>query len=142
MVSVLLISHGVLADGMKETAKVFFGPEIPGFDSLCLETTETAESYREKLIAKVDELDEGEGVVIVCDLLGGTPCNQCVFLDQTKVKIITGMSLPMVMELLALRSPDMDLDGFVEGIKGSIVNFSKMIEEKKSKKRERRRTAE
>ena len=139
MVSVLLISHGVLADGMKETAKVFFGPEIPGFDSLCLETTETAESYREKLIAKVDELDEGEGVIIVCDLLGGTPCNQCVFLDQTKVKIITGMSLPMVMELLAMRSPDFDLELFTETIKGSIVNFSKMLEEKKAKKRERRK---
>lgn len=141
MVSVLLISHGILADGMKETAKVFFGPEIAGFDSLCLETTETAESYREKLIAKVDEMDQGEGVVIVCDLLGGTPCNQCVFLDQTKVKVITGMSLPMVMELLAMRDPEMNLDDFVENIKGSIVNFSRMLEEKKAKKRERRKAS-
>ena len=139
MVGVLLISHGVLADGMKETAKVFFGPEIEAFDSLCLESSETAESYREKLIAKVDELDQGEGVIIVCDLLGGTPCNQCVFLDQSKVKIITGMSLPMVMELLAMRSPDFELDVFTESIKGSIVNFTKMLEEKKAKKRERKR---
>ena len=79
------------------------------------------------------------GVIIVCDLLGGTPCNQCVFLDQSKVKIITGMSLPMVMELLAMRSPDFELDVFTESIKGSIVNFTKMLEEKKAKKRERRR---
>lgn len=142
MVGVLLISHGILADGMRETAKVFFGPEIPAFDSLCLETSETAESYREKLIAKVDEMDQGEGVIVIADLLGGTPCNQCAFLNPEKVQVITGMSLPMVMEILAMRDAGIDMDTFVENIRGSIANFSKMLEEKKAKKRNRRASAE
>ena len=127
---------------MKETAKVFFGDSVEAFDSLCLSTSETAESYREKLIAKVDEMDQGQGVIILADLLGGTPCNQCVFLNQEKVKVITGMSLPMVMECLAIRDSDIDIDVFVENIKGSIVNFSKMVEEKKSKKRRQRTKTE
>lgn len=142
MIGLLLISHGILADGMKETAKVFFGDSIEAFDSLCLLTTETAESYREKLIAKVDELDQGQGVIILADLLGGTPCNQCVFLDQEKVKVITGMSLPMVMECLAMREGEIDIDAFVENIKGSIVNFSKMLAEKKAKSSRRRAKTE
>lgn len=139
MKSVLLISHGILAEGMKKTAEIFFGENIPQFDALCLDVSETAEDYRQRLIDKVNEMDAGDGVLVIADLFGGTPCNQCVFLDPTKVTVITGMSLPMVMECLASRESDFDADMFVEGIKGSIVNFSKTLEAKKSEKRARRR---
>ncbi len=138
MISILLISHGGLANEMKETAKIFFGLEIEAFDSLCLDSSETAESYRKKLIDKVAEINQGEGVIVVADLLGGTPCNQCVFLNQEEVKIITGMNLPMVMELLAMRCSEFDLNEFVLNIKESIVNFSRMVEEKKNKKTRRK----
>lgn len=139
MKSVLLISHGILAEGMKKTAEIFFGENIPQFDALCLDVSETAEDYRQRLIDKVNELDNGDGVLVIADLFGGTPCNQCVFLDPSKVTVITGMSLPMVMECLAARESDFDADMFVDGIKGSIVNFSKTLEEKKAEKRARRR---
>ena len=139
MKGVLLISHGILAEGMKKTTEIFFGENIAQFDALCLDVTETAESYRERLIKKVDELDSGEGVIVIADLFGGTPCNQCVFLDPSKAKVITGMSLPMVMECLAAREGEFDGDMFVEGIKASIVNFSKVLEEKRAEKKNRRR---
>lgn len=139
MIGVLCISHGSLAEGMKETAKIFFGDHIENFDVLCLSATETADEYRERLLRKVEEMDQGEGVIILADLLGGTPCNQCVFLNPNQVKILTGMNLAMVMECLAMRQSNMDMDNFVENIKGSICDFSKVLAEKKAKKAHRKK---
>lgn len=135
MRGVLLISHGTLAEGVKKTTEIFFGENIPQFDSLCLSVSQTAESFRELLLAKVDELDQGNGVIVIADLMGGTPCNQCIFLDPQKCQVVTGLNLPLVMECLASReSEEFDFDNFAEHMKESIVNFSKLIKEKKEKR--------
>ena len=43
-------------------------------------------------------MDEGEGVLILTDLFGGSPSNLAVsFLDQAKIEVITGVNLPMVL---------------------------------------------
>lgn len=134
MLGVLCISHGELADAMKKTAEIFFGENIENFDALCLSVSETAENFRERLIEKTAEMDQGEGVLILADLLGGTPCNQCVFLDQSRVKVITGMNLPMVMECLAMRSGGIETEAFSENIRSSIVDFSKVLQQKRERK--------
>lgn len=133
MKGILLISHGVMAEGVRKTAEIFFGSAVRQFDALCLAPEETAEAFREKLQQKVLELDSGEGVIIMADLLGGTPCNQCLFLDLKRACVISGMNLPMVMECLAAReSENFDFDTFAEEIKGSIVNFSRVVKEKQA----------
>lgn len=134
MIGVLCISHGILADAMKETAEIFFGNNIENFESLGLSVSETAESYRDKLMAKVEEMDKGEGVIILADLLGGTPCNQCAFLDHSRVKVIAGMNLPMVMECLAMRNEQINTEEFSMTIRNSIVDFSKVLKEKRERK--------
>ena len=52
-------------------------------------------------------MDTGEGVLLLTDLLGGSPTNLCVsFLEDRKVEIVTGVNLPMLLKLGALRSSE------------------------------------
>ena len=50
-------------------------------------------------------LDQTDGVLIFCDLLGGTPFNQAMMLSQNynNVEVVTGTNLPMLLETLSLR---------------------------------------
>ena len=140
MQGILLISHGPLAEGMLKTAEIFFGENIPQMKALVLNTQDDPEDFRGRLQAAVDEVNTGEGVL---DLLGGTPCNQSAFVLNEKVTVLTGMNLPMVMECLGLRmSGEVAIDQLEETAKTGIVNFNKMLEEKKKAGRSRRRSKE
>ena len=92
MQGILLISHGPLAQAMLKTAEIFFGTDQPQLQALSLSSQETAEDYRRRLQEAVNQLDRGQGVVILADLMGGTPCTQTAFLDQDRITVITGMN--------------------------------------------------
>ena len=67
MKSVLLISHGPLAEGMIKTLEMFFGNDIPQLDSLTLKKDDTAEDFRERLLNKVKDLNSGDGIIVFAD---------------------------------------------------------------------------
>lgn len=75
MKGILLLSHGDMAKGMADSAKLFFGEVIEQMDYLCLHAGDSSEEFAEQLCKKVNELDYGDGVVMLVDLYGGTPCN-------------------------------------------------------------------
>ena len=137
MKNILVISHGVLAEGLVETAKVFFGEDLSGVEALLLKREEEAEGFRSRLIEAVDRLDEGDGVIILADLMGGTPCNQTVFLQDKNVHILAGVNLGLLMEVIAARGSDeLDYDHLVETGRSSLVDFTKLLENRKRKKKE------
>ena len=112
MVGVLLISHGNMASGIKSSLNMFFGDEIPQLDTLCLSENTSPESFGEEIGNKIKELDTGNGVVIFADLIGGTPCNQAFKYISSKVALIGGMNLPVIMEFLGQRLNEIDLNTF------------------------------
>ena len=67
---------------------------------LTAEFVEEKESYVVNL-----EVDEGEGVLILADLFGGTPANSAAyFINQDiKTEVITGINLSLLLEILTLR---------------------------------------
>ena len=64
----------------------------------------------------IREVDSGEGVFILADLLGGTPCNRSMYSAGEKVRLITGLSLPMLLSLLSSREDGMDMDSLSDDI--------------------------
>ncbi len=134
MKSVLIISHGTLAEGMFNTLKIFFGSDIPQCDYLVLSPDETAEDFRSKLADKIDELDQGDGVVIFADLLGGTPCNQTVLLKDKNIHVFAGMNLAVIMECLSARmSGDLDYQGLEDIGKQAVIDFTNFINNRSKK---------
>lgn len=112
MIGILLISHGNMASGIKSSLNMFFGDEIPQLDTLCLSENTSPESFGEEIGNKIKELDTGDGVVVFADLIGGTPCNQAFKYISSKVVLIGGMNLPIIMEFLGQRLIEIDINTF------------------------------
>ena len=61
----------------------------------------------------IERLDDGSGVLVLTDVLGGTPSNCCHMLSSTsRIEVIAGISLPMLLRAITYR--DNDLDTVVE----------------------------
>ena len=103
MVGILLMSHGRMAEGMLDSSKLFFGDDIPQIKALCLMASDNPEEFDEKIRAAVEEIDDGQGVIAMCDLLGGTPCNRSALVLNDRLQVITGMNFSILLELLGKR---------------------------------------
>jgi len=108
MFGIILASHGNMAEGMLDSAKLFFGDNIEKIQALCIHAEEDPEKFDDRIKNSIEELDDGCGVLILVDLFGGTPGNRAaVVLRNPKysinVKVVTGMNFTMLLEVLGTR---------------------------------------
>jgi len=107
MIGTLILSHGNLADELLTAAQTITG-ELEGFGAISLDWNDGFDKAQARIKEALDRLDSGEGVLVLTDLFGGTPCNVALtFLDPGKVEIVTGVNLPMVVRLACLGKREM-----------------------------------
>ena len=115
MVGLVLMSHGKMAEGIVDSLSMLFGSQIPQLEICALRENHSLQEFHDQLRQKIAEVDSGDGVVIFADMLGGTPCNQALTLVSEKIRLIVGMNLPMILELLGMReSTAVDAAAIVE----------------------------
>jgi PTS system mannose-specific IIA component len=61
------------------------------------------EVARQEIERAIQQVDAGNGVLLLTDMFGGTPTNiASTFLDQDKVEVVTGVNLPMLIKFVQL----------------------------------------
>jgi PTS system mannose-specific IIA component len=99
MIGKLILSHGGLAEELLRTAERIAGP-LEGFRALSLSWDEGSEQVAARIRRELNELDQGEGVLILADMFGDTPCNVAVsMLERHRVELVSGINLPLVVRL-------------------------------------------
>ena len=102
MIGVVVATHGKLAEEMIRTAEAVVGPLE---QVAAVSVVATSPDMRGDLKQAIQRVDQGEGVLLLTDLLGGSPTNLCVsFLTERKVEVVTGINLPMLLKLSGLRA--------------------------------------
>lgn len=98
MRKILIVSHSMLAEGMKETLQFFAGNNID-VNAICAYVDE--ESIQSKLDAFFAQVKKEDEVLIFTDLLGGS-VNQAMlaYIHIPHVHLITGVFLGIILELL------------------------------------------
>lgn len=130
MKGILVISHGEFAKGMLNSAELFMGRQHQ-LDFLCLQAEDDPLHFQQRIMKKVEELDAGDGVVILADLFGGTPCNQALRLCDKRIDVVAGVNFALLLELLSKRmfETDLDIHMLLQTGKQGIVDAKAMIEE-------------
>jgi mannose PTS system EIIA component len=102
MIGVVIASHGKLAEELLRTAEAVVGR----LDQVrTVNVVATDPEVRHKIAEAIRAVDGGEGVVLLTDLLGGSPTQLCLsFLAERRVEVVTGVNLPMVLKLVSLRA--------------------------------------
>lgn len=107
MKGIVIASHGNMAQGILDTSKLFFG-EQQQMKAFCLQANDNPDDFVEVLRQGIKDVDTGDGVIVFCDMLFGSPCN-CMMrilsenVDNPKLDVITGVNLAMILQILAVR---------------------------------------
>ena len=103
MIGVLIVTHKELAEALVSVMDLILGRQ-EGLVALSLDPAAPPEAARKEIKRAVAQLNNGDGVLILTDMLGGTPSNlSLAFLQEGKVEVVTGVNLPMLMKLAGLR---------------------------------------
>ena len=115
-VGVVIVTHYGVGKEFLQALRLIL-PEAPDFPFVSLEPAEPVDQMRARILAAIQQVDQGEGVLILTDMFGGTPSNVALsFLSEHKVEVVTGVNLPMLIKLGSLREakPLEELAGFIK----------------------------
>jgi len=115
-VGVLIVTHYRLGEEFLQALRLIL-PEAPRWDAVSVDPSMPVEEVRGGIAAGLKAADQGEGVLILTDMFGGTPSNMSLsFHDEHQVEVVTGMNLPMLIKLATLRE-EKELDELAAYIK-------------------------
>jgi mannose PTS system EIIA component len=108
MIGVVVVTHGQLARELLNAAETIVG-DLPRFTAVSIGWHEDTQDARDEIAQAIGRVQQGDGVLILTDMFGGTPANLAMtFLGQDKVEVITGVNLPMLIKLAGLaEQPDL-----------------------------------
>lgn len=103
MVGILIATHGDFATGLLSAVELIAGKQEK-IETIGLHHGDGIEEFEEKVNIALDTLDEGDGVIVFVDILGGTPSN-VIFrsLARKKFKAIAGVNMAMVVQAVMMR---------------------------------------
>ena len=103
MIGVVVVTHGQLATELVNAAETIVGDQ-PGFAAVSIGWHDAVELARDEIAEAIARVDSGSGVIVLTDMFGGTPSNLAItFLAETRVEVISGVNLPMLLKLAGTR---------------------------------------
>lgn len=105
MIGILIIAHGTLGDALLHCAHHVTGGEPPHLAQLSVTVRDDPNIILPRAHAMLQELDQGDGVLVLTDMYGATPSNiACRLLEPGKVEGVSGVSLPMLVRAITYRN--------------------------------------
>ncbi len=103
MIGVVIVGHCNLAEELLTVVKLIAG-EVENFTAVSFDLQKPPDDSLKKVSDAVKKVDDGDGVLILTDMFGGTPSNLSLsFLETGRVEVLTGVNLPILIRLITLR---------------------------------------
>ena len=103
LIGIVIVANGNIACEFLACVEQIVGTQS-GMSAISLNGNYDQEKKQEEICAAVTEVDEGQGVIVVTDIYGSSPCNlslkACKGSDRV---IVSGANIPMLVKLVKLR---------------------------------------
>ncbi|MFZ6864253.1 PTS sugar transporter subunit IIA [Undibacterium sp. Ji67W] len=110
MVGILLMTHAPLGSAFIQAAAHVFRGKPERIEAIDVIADQNTDEVNQLAHAAVQRLNDGSGVLVMTDIMGGTPSNCCRQLGAPdQVAIIAGISLPMLLRAITYRQDELDV---------------------------------
>jgi mannose PTS system EIIA component len=104
MIGILLITHGTLGESLIHCASHVLNKRPPRLKQLSITAQDDPYNLLPQARNLVKELDDGDGVLVLTDMYGGSPANiGAKLIVAGKVEGVAGVNLPMLIRVLTYR---------------------------------------
>lgn len=109
MVGILLVTHAPLGNAFIEAVAHVFRGRPENIEALDVCADQDTGEVKRLACEAIERLNRGDGVLVITDVMGGTPSNCTSSLTRPgKVEVIAGISLPMLLRALTYRHDTLD----------------------------------
>ncbi|MBZ8133640.1 PTS sugar transporter subunit IIA [Afifella sp. IM 167] len=109
MIGLVLVTHGQLATEFRAALEHVVGPQN-ACATISIGPDDDMEDRRHDIMKAVGEVDDGDGVILLTDMFGGTPSNLAIsVMEPGRIEVVAGVNLPMLIKLASVRG-EMDLE--------------------------------
>ena len=103
MIGLVICCHGNMGQGMRGAAEMIVGAQQQ-LTVVSVNPGVGGNEILESLTSAIKEVDDGDGVLLLTDLFGGTPTNiACALLGEASIEVVTGFNLPLLIRALTSR---------------------------------------
>jgi PTS system ascorbate-specific IIA component len=101
-VNIVLITHQEIGHALSNATKTTFGDQLPlAISTVEIQPDTDPETFIPELKKLVKALDQGDGVLILTDLFGATPCNIARQLQEdAHIRLVAGLNLSMLIRVM------------------------------------------
>jgi PTS system ascorbate-specific IIA component len=128
MIGILIITHGTFGDSLLECANHMLGKTPPQIASLAISSKDDPGSIIPKALELVTSVNSGDGVLVLSDMYGATPCNIVTkILHPGEVEGVAGVNLPMLVRVMNYRQEPLSVlvDKALSGGREGVVAFDR-----------------
>jgi PTS system mannose-specific IIA component len=103
MIGMVLVTHGRLAEEFVSAIEHVVGKQ-KAVRAICIGPDDDMERRRKDILDAVKAVNQGQGVILLTDMFGGTPSNLAIsVMEKDKIEVIAGINLPMLVKLASVR---------------------------------------
>ena len=102
MIGLVICTHSNLAEALLTSAEMIVG-SIPQSTAIGVHPGDSPEEIHSRLSTALEAVNEGDGVIVLCDMFGGTPSNISLTFLGPKTDVVTGVNLPMILKFFTTR---------------------------------------
>ena len=115
MIGLIIITNGNLALELKSAMEHIIGIQN-NVAIFCITPDDDIDIQKKNIQKTIKEINEGNGIIILTDMFGGTPSNLALnFLKPGYIEIISGVNLPMLIKIGQSRDNSNILEVIQEG---------------------------
>jgi PTS system mannose-specific IIA component len=116
MIGIVLIAHAHIAGEMLAAAEHVLGKQSL-IATLNVEDSDQPDLIQDEMSKLIRQTDTGDGVFILADMFGGTPCNVALsHFVSSRVEIMSGFNLPSLIKALSLRQQTNDINALARDV--------------------------
>ena len=102
MIGVVVVTHGHLATELLNAAETIVG-DLPRFTAVSIGWHEDVQDARDEIAQAIARVQAEHGILLLTDMFGGTASNLGItFLEGSRVEVVTGVNLPMLIKLASM----------------------------------------
>jgi mannose PTS system EIIA component len=110
MVGILLLTHAPLGQAFIAAAAHVFRAPVEHLEAIDVTADQDLAEVNALARHAIARVDDGDGVLVITDIKGGTPSNCCNALAEAgHVEVIAGISLPMLLRAITYRRDTLDV---------------------------------
>ena len=126
MIGILLITHGTFGESLIQNVCHVLNKRPPLINQLGIAAQDDPQEILPVAQRLLEELDDGEGVLVMTDILGATPSNIALkLLEPGRIEGVAGVSLPMLLRALTYRKNDLEtlMQKAISGGRDGVINM-------------------